>query len=162
MVPFISEVVQGEGVQMQTEHIAQFELLILKLLDWRLHSTTHLHFLDWYKRAGVIAAGDAIDALPVVEKARVKLMKYIYFFADMLLLDSDFCEYSKTLSSAAIIATARLTQHIEPIWHLPDQQMIEHCDPLRFYNPPLKRPSSSSISCSYQATHLSPSLIILY
>ena len=116
MVPFISEVVQGEGVPMHTEHIAQFELLTLKLLDWRLHSTTHLHFLDWYKRAGVIAAGDAIDALPVIEKARVKLMKYIYFFADMLLLDSDFCEYSKTLASAAIIATARLTQHIEPIW----------------------------------------------
>ena len=117
MVPFISEVVQSEqDANLQTSNIAQFELLILKILDWRLHCTTHLHFLDWHKRTGVIAAADAIDSLPIMEKARVKLMKYIYFFADMLLLDFDFCEYSQTLSSAAIIATARLTQHIEPIW----------------------------------------------
>jgi hypothetical protein len=117
MVPFISEVVQGEMEgQLEAGEIAQFELLILKLLDWHLHCTTHLHFLDWHKSTGVIAGGDSVDALPILDKVRVKLMKYIYFFADMLLLDSDFCAYPKKLSSAAIIATARLTQHVEPIW----------------------------------------------
>lgn len=117
MVPFISEVVQEERqYHLEASDIRQFELHILKILDWRLHCKTHLHFLDMQKSQGVVSAGDRIDGLSVAEKARSKLIKYIYFFADMVLLDADLCYFAKTLSCAAIIATARLTVRMEVIW----------------------------------------------
>ena len=109
MVPFISEVVQEERqYHLEASDIRQCELHILKILDWRLHCKTHLHFLDMQKSQGVVSAGDRIDGLSVAERARSKLIKYNYFFADMVLLDADLCYFAKTLSCAAIIATARL------------------------------------------------------
>jgi hypothetical protein len=120
MVPFISELVQEERQQshhpLEASEIAQFEVLVLKLLDWRLHCSTYIHYLDLHKSQGIVCEGDMIEEVAVTEKTRSKLMKYLTFFADMLLLDAEFCNFPMPISSAAIVATGRLTMRIEPMW----------------------------------------------
>jgi len=117
-VPFISEIVREDEQRnpLEDSEIRHCELQILKVLDWRLHCSTYLHFLDLYKAHGFVATGDLLDNFSVTGKARIKLLKFIYFFGDMLLLDPDFCTFPKTLSAAAIIATARHSMRMEPIW----------------------------------------------
>jgi hypothetical protein len=89
MVPFISEFVHEERHHvLEARDIAQFEILILKTLDWHLHCSTYLHYLDMHKSLGLVSSSDMVEDLPVSEKSRVKLMKYLTFFADMLLLDA--------------------------------------------------------------------------
>lgn len=120
MVPYISELVQEERQQSQhhleASEIAQFEVLVLKILDWRLHCSTYIHYLDLHKSQGNVCEGDMIEDVAVTEKTRSKLMKYLTFFADMLLLDADFCSFPMPISAAAIVATGRLTMRIEPMW----------------------------------------------
>eukprot|EP00802_Teleaulax_amphioxeia_P017801 Tamp_17967.p1 GENE.Tamp_17967~~Tamp_17967.p1 ORF type:complete len:347 (-),score=84.62 Tamp_17967:178-1218(-) len=117
MVPYISEIV-GEERQhfLVASEISQLELLVVKTLDWRLYCDTYLHILDWHKSQGVLEESDTINEMAVSDKMRTKLLKYVNFFADMLVLDPDFCGCPKTIASAAIIATARLTVRVEPVW----------------------------------------------
>jgi len=117
-VPYISEIVNdmNDAYDLAASDVSQLELLVVKTLDWRLFCTTYLHFLDFHKCQGVLDETDKIYDMAVTDKMRTKLLKYINFFADMLVLDADFCGFPKTIASAAIIATARWTVGVEPVW----------------------------------------------
>lgn len=130
-MPLISELVKEERQhQLEASDIAHIEVCVLKALDWRLHCSTYYHFLDFHKCQGFVDDGDLVEGQTVSEKTRKQLIKYIYFFADMLLLDTDFCGIQKLPSSAAIIATARFTVRMEPVWpaHLAVKTGFSVCD----------------------------------
>jgi hypothetical protein len=46
---------------------------------------------------------DSLDGRPVLAKEHNYLVKYVFFFADICLLESDFIQHSTSLTSAAII-----------------------------------------------------------
>jgi hypothetical protein len=119
MVPFISEIVQGEEEhehRLEANDISHFELVILRVLDWRLKCLTYLHFLDFQKSQNIVNANDRVDGLTVTDKVRSKLIKYVDFYADMLLLDPDFHVFPLQLASASMVAAARITMRLSPVW----------------------------------------------
>mmetsp|Transcript_9806 Transcript_9806/g.19062 ORF Transcript_9806/g.19062 Transcript_9806/m.19062 type:complete len:307 (+) Transcript_9806:290-1210(+) len=114
-VPIVSELQQVDA-GFTSNHLQEMELKIMKFLDWRLQSCTYLHFLNIHINQGVLSSMDMLDGRQVEPKEESYLIKYIFFFADICVLEADFLCLGPGLTSAAIIAAARHTVGVEPVW----------------------------------------------
>eukprot|EP00961_Rhodomonas_salina_P191496 2584319-Rhodomonas_salina.1 len=115
-VPLISELVDSQSTKVLPKDVSQAEIQILLSLGWRTSACTCLHFLDIHLSQGVCSQGDPSSRRIITPKDQQSLVKYLYFFADLCLLEAEFSLYSTALTSAAIIAAARETVRIDPIW----------------------------------------------
>jgi len=114
-VPIVSELQQVDP-GFTANDLQDMELKIMKTLDWRLQSCTYLHFLNIHINQGVLSSMDLLDGRQVQPKEESYLIKYIFFFADICVLEADFLCLGSGLTSAAIIAAARHTVGVDPVW----------------------------------------------
>jgi len=98
--------------------ISAAEITLLQAMSWRACAVTFLNFLGVHFNQGVVFSGDRmeLEELGCPHAHLPRLLKFAYFFADACLLETRFCAYSKAHGAAAIIAAARYTLQVVPIW----------------------------------------------
>jgi hypothetical protein len=117
-VPYISELLKRHPGMLSAGDISAAEITLLQAMSWRACAVTFLNFLGVHFNQGVVIPGDQmeLEELGCPHAHLPRLLKFAYFFADACLLETRFCAYSKAHGAAAIIAAARYTLQVVPIW----------------------------------------------
>lgn len=119
-VPTLSGMVASmDNPSITTQHLADSELEVLKLLDWRLCVATRLHFIQAFRTKGLVSSCDIVASLAPTEDEQAYIWKLVVFFCNIMTLLPEFVHYGTELSAAAAIAAARKVSGVYPVW--PDE-----------------------------------------
>jgi hypothetical protein len=96
--------------------IRDMEVMILKVLKWRLGVVVPLHFFQFHLSSGIVFPLDSQGGQPLAPQVVRDVRKYIDFFVDLYQQEHDFQKYLPSLMSCAVIACARFACHIDTQW----------------------------------------------
>ena len=118
-VPTLSGLVASmDNPSVTVQHLADSELELLKLLDWRLSVATRLHFIQAFRVKGLFSS---FELAPTADE-QAYIWKLVVFFCNIMAQLPKFVHYGTEMSAAAAIAAARKVSGVCPVW--PDELAV--------------------------------------
>jgi hypothetical protein len=115
-VPTVWELSECTNGAYSADRIAETEVELLRLLDWRLTEFSALHFLGYFLHRGVLFSDDRVQGVPLFPKVDRYIRRHVDFFADFALQRYEFERFSSQAVAAAIIVVSRQALQVEPAW----------------------------------------------
>lgn len=95
----------------------QYELSVLRALDWRVCVPTAAHFVNHWAAQGVVYEDDVLRARgPCPVKAIKYVKRYAEFFSELCLQKYSFRKYKESMVGAACVYCGRKAVYLLPLW----------------------------------------------
>ena len=107
---------QGQFI-FSAQKMVQYELNILKALNWNIMTHTALHFAMHWMAQGALYPADTMWGKPCNTHTASFLRRYVDFFAELCLQKYSFRRFRESLKAAAFLHSSRRALRIDPVWN---------------------------------------------